>query len=341
MAARRVARFAIGSAAVVAGAYFYTEVAGCNYLGVDDLKGQVFILTGATHPGIGKETARELAKQGGTVILAAKNMDRCHQARRDLIYSNKYSTREVECRSLDLKSLRSVRKFVDDLPKDLKLTAVINTAESVKKTQREETHDGLEKQMGVSHFGHFLLTRLLMDKYKDDGRWRIVSVTYPSSGQSSMNFADINSEVKYDPQAVYKQAKLATLLTTLELGKRFDDNPNITANAVYPGLCNTEVFRHVMGNQPFLARLLLQPVLRMMFTSPEKACQSVLFAVLSPKLTNVSGKYINECRIIELPSEASVNAESARKLWDLSEQVVADPSKFVASQTAAAQKLAA
>ena len=53
---------------------------------------------------------------GASVILAAKNQDRCNHARNHIIASTKYRNREIDCIPLDLKSLKSIRKFVDQLP---------------------------------------------------------------------------------------------------------------------------------------------------------------------------------------------------------------------------------
>ncbi|GAU99152.1 hypothetical protein RvY_10192-2 [Ramazzottius varieornatus] len=283
------------------------------------LKGHTFILTGATNAGVGKETARELAIRGATVILGAKNLDRCHQARHQIITSTNFQNREIECVPLDLKSLSSIRKFVQNLPKDLPVDALVNAAETIKKDSREETVDGLEKQMGVSHFGHFLLTNLVVEKFNTIPGLRIVNIAFPSSKEASINFDDLNSEKDYNPSRVYRQAKLATLLTTLEASKRFGHG--VTVNAVYPGQCNTEIYRHVSGNQSFIVKILMQPLFMFLFKSPERAAQTVLYAALNKDLEGVTGKYVADCMVKELPIRETEAAQSKR-LWEVSREIV-------------------
>lgn len=70
--------------------------------------GKVFIITGA-NTGIGKETALEIAKRGGTVYLACRNMNRCEKARQEIIKET--NNQKVFARELDLSSLESIRKF--------------------------------------------------------------------------------------------------------------------------------------------------------------------------------------------------------------------------------------
>jgi len=75
-----------------------------------DETGKVFIVTGA-NTGIGKETALEIAKRGGTVYMACRDMNRCDRARNDIIKET--NNQNVFSRELDLSSLESIREFVD------------------------------------------------------------------------------------------------------------------------------------------------------------------------------------------------------------------------------------
>ena len=70
----------------------------------------------------------------------------------------------VEIRHLDLSSLSSVRTFAKTIiESESRLDVLINNAGlgGVKKTK---TEDNLEMTMQVNHFGHFLLTCLLLGK---------------------------------------------------------------------------------------------------------------------------------------------------------------------------------
>ena len=72
--------------------------------------------------------------------------------------------KNVVVRHLDLASFKSVRKFVTDiLNSESRLDILINNAGCCGYGWTL-TEDGLETQMQSNHFGHFLLTNLLLGK---------------------------------------------------------------------------------------------------------------------------------------------------------------------------------
>ena len=76
-------------------------------LGVD-LSGRVALVTGA-NSGMGKETARELARMGAEVVLGCRSTARGQAGRQEIIESS--GARTVSVMELDLSSLASVRAF--------------------------------------------------------------------------------------------------------------------------------------------------------------------------------------------------------------------------------------
>ena len=64
---------------------------------------------------------------------------------------------------LDLNDLKSVQKFAKEVSQKYPVIDILlNNAGVMALTNRELTCQGLEKQIGVNHFGHFYLTNLLM-----------------------------------------------------------------------------------------------------------------------------------------------------------------------------------
>lgn len=68
------------------------------------------IITGTTS-GIGKETARELAKREAHVYMACRDMKKCEEIRDDIMLESK--NKHIHCMECDLSSMDSIRKFVE------------------------------------------------------------------------------------------------------------------------------------------------------------------------------------------------------------------------------------
>lgn len=73
------------------------------------IDGKVVIVTGC-NTGIGLETVRDLAKRGGKIYMACRDMVKCDAARDDLIKTT--GNKNVFSRKLDLASQDSIREFV-------------------------------------------------------------------------------------------------------------------------------------------------------------------------------------------------------------------------------------
>uniref|UniRef100_A0A0K8U2X9 Retinol dehydrogenase 13 n=2 Tax=Bactrocera latifrons TaxID=174628 RepID=A0A0K8U2X9_BACLA len=213
---------------------------------------KVVIVTGS-NTGIGKETVRELANRGATIYMACRDMQKCEEARDEIVLET--HNKRIYCRKCDLASMDSIRKFVESFKKEqVKLDILINNA-GVMRCPRSLTKDGFEMQLGVNHMGHFLLTNLLLDLLKKSAPSRIVTVSSLAHTRGEINIADLNSDKSYDPGRAYNQSKLANILFTRELAKRLEGT-GVSANALHPGVVDTELFRHMGFFNSFFANVI-------------------------------------------------------------------------------------
>ena len=134
---------------------------------VPDQRGRTAVLTGAG-AGVGLETARELARQGGTVILACRDMGKAGRAADQIrAGSGPASVRVVH---LDLASLASVREAASEIRSTCpRLDLLINNA-GVMTPPYQRTEDGFELTFATNHLGHFALTGLVLDRLLADPR---------------------------------------------------------------------------------------------------------------------------------------------------------------------------
>src|SRR3990170_2368459 len=118
-------------------------------------KEQVHLVTGATQ-GIGKETARALARTGARVILTARDRARGTAVVEEL--RDDTDNPRVELALVDFASLASVRAFLDDVTARVdRLDVLVNNAGGYF-GRRRETDDRHEMSFQVNHLKNFITT---------------------------------------------------------------------------------------------------------------------------------------------------------------------------------------
>ena len=165
-----------------------------------DLTDKIVVITGA-NTGLGFIAAKEMAQLNAKVVVFAC---RSEQRGRDAIEKIKKETKceNLEFKALDLNDLESVKNFAASFPYD-KIDILLNNAGIMALPKRETTAQGFEKQFGVNHVGHFLLTKLLLDKVKASEQGRIVNLSSLAHETGKMNLEDLHHEKKYVPWDVY------------------------------------------------------------------------------------------------------------------------------------------
>jgi NAD(P)-dependent dehydrogenase (short-subunit alcohol dehydrogenase family) len=164
-------------------------------------EGKIAIVTGS-NTGIGYVTARELARRGAKVIVAARNIEKGEKAVQKIKseLGNVPGASLIEFMKLDLSSLAEVKIFANDFTqKGAGLDMLILNA-GVMAPDFGLTTDGFETQIGTNHFGHFLLVKLLIPVIKSS-KTRVVHVssvahrfTYPEG----LRFESFSSDHEYD-----------------------------------------------------------------------------------------------------------------------------------------------
>ncbi|XP_005413422.1 PREDICTED: retinol dehydrogenase 13 isoform X1 [Chinchilla lanigera] len=282
------------------------------------IPGKTVIVTGA-NTGIGKQTALELARRGGRVILACRDMEKCEAAAKDI--RGETLNPHVCARHLDLASLRSVREFAARiLEEEERVDILINNA-AVMRCPHWVTEDGFEMQLGVNHLGHFLLTNLLLDKLKASAPSRVINLSSLAHVAGHIDFDDLNwQKRKYNTKAAYCQSKLAVVLFTKELSRRLQGT-GVTANALHPGVASTELGRHTGMHSSTFSSFTLGPVFWLLVKSPQLAAQPSTYLAVAEELEGVSGKYFDGLKETA-PAPEAEDEEVAQRLWAESARLV-------------------
>jgi retinol dehydrogenase-12 len=294
------------------------------------MEGKRVMVTGATD-GIGKETARGLARLGAHVIVVGRNPDKITATVKEL--QAEPGATKIDGLQADFTSLKQVRQLAATFQERYdRLDVLVNNAGAVF-SRRGQTQDGFERTFGVNHLAPFLLTNLLLDTLTDTaqqtGEARIVNVSSAAHRIGKLNFDDLQNRQRYSGWLVYGQSKLANLLFTYELARRVAGT-GITVNALHPGGVASSFGR----NQPGLLTKLLGFVLRFGLTSAQGA-QTSIYLASSPEVAGITGQYFIDSKPAQ-SSPASHDAAVAERLWHLSNALTRRASHTAQPPTAGA-----
>ena len=269
-----------------------------------ELAAKTFLVTGA-NTGIGKITARTLARAGAHVILAGRS-----KAKTDAVIEEikrETATANVEYVALDLGDLAAVRSCAEAIAgRDLPIHGLINNAGLA--GQRGLTRDGFEITWGTNHLGPYLFTRLLLDRLTQAGTARIVNVASKAHYQAKgLDWAAMRTPTRsVTGLSEYAQSKLANVLFTKELARRLAGT-GVTTYAVHPGVVATDVWRRVPAP--------LRWVMKQFMITPEQGAQASLRCATDPALAGQTGRYYDVGGKEAAPSQLADDVELGKTLW--------------------------
>ena len=274
-----------------------------------DLTGKTILITGC-NSGLGQESARVLASRGARIVGLARTEAKAATALAPFGSGHV----PVAC---ELSEPASVRAAVEKVKGVAPLDVLLCNA-GIMALPKLEKKDGYELQFFTNHVGHSILVMGLLDHLTPDARVVMLSSTAhmmaPSAG---IEFDNLSGDKGYSSWRNYGQAKLANLLFAKQLATRFEGSKR-TANAVHPGVIETNLGRH------------MNPLMRMSFslgnplflkTIPQGAATQCYVAV-HPAAAGINAKYWADSNI----AKESANARDpalAKRLWEETERILA------------------
>ena len=275
---------------------------------------QHILITGG-NAGIGKETALALAKKGNTLILACRNTTKAKNAVEEIKATTKNEAiHYIPC---DLASFESIKNCAAAYREQFgQLDILINNAGLIT-DKLQFTKEGFELQIGVNHLGHFLLTQLLLDLLETATKPRIINLSSAAHYNGKIHFQTFKGEIgadKYKGMLAYAQSKLANVLFTKELARRY---PTICSHCLHPGVVSTQIAQK--NDNKKLWGILWKLMSPFMLNSAKGAKTSIYLAT-SPEVLTTNGKYFDKQKEKD-PSPLAKDAALARQLWEVSEQL--------------------
>jgi NAD(P)-dependent dehydrogenase (short-subunit alcohol dehydrogenase family) len=287
---------------------------------IPDQTGRTAVVTGA-NSGLGLVTAEQLARAGATVVLACRNVQKGADAADGI--RAVVPEAHLDVVELDLSSLRSVRRFADNLDV-AELDLLVNNA-GIMMTPQQRTEDGFELQLGTNHLGHFALTGLLLARLDRAEAARVVTLSSLEHKAGHLDFDDLQSEHHYGRRKAYRQSKLANAAFGLELDRRLGAAGSPIASVLaHPGYAATRI----QSAGPKAMKALMAVGDQVLAQSAERGAVPTLYAATAPGVEG--GEYYGPNGPLEVrgrhPKRARVSREArdpevGRRLWTVSEQL--------------------
>jgi NAD(P)-dependent dehydrogenase (short-subunit alcohol dehydrogenase family) len=298
------------------------------------MSGKTCLVTGGTS-GIGRETARQLAMLGATVIIVARDagrgeaaadeIRRCAQA--EQVQQAEQAEQvplaaRAEVMAADLSSLAQVRRLAGEVVARYgRLDVLVHNAGVISLRHRLSA-DGLEVTFATNHLGPFLLTSLLRGLLERSAPARVVTVSSAAHRQvRAIPWDDLarggaagHGQAPAGHGQAYAVSKLLNILFTAELARRLAGT-GVTANCLHPGFVRSALGRDVTGVPGAAVRLALR-----LRPGPATGARTSVYLASSPEVASISGGYFVKSKPAE-PSALARDPQAAARLWALSSEL--------------------
>ncbi|KAF7302606.1 Short-chain dehydrogenase/reductase family protein [Mycena chlorophos] len=300
----------------------------------EQIKGKTVLITGTSLKGLGFTTAQAFAKNAGLVIITGRSLPKLKETEAAL--KAEYPSANIRPLVLDLASRASVRKAaaeVNAYPEPLHIL-IHNAATIIGPFALNE--DKLESQFSSDHVSPFLLTKLLAPKLLASTTTAFAPrVIFVSS--LAHTFASIDWETAAKPDAskysainAYAQAKVANVLAAKELTRR--SKGKIQSFSLHPGTIATgeapenvatlkEIGIYTPEGKPNLEAA--------QWKTREEGSATTIAAAVDPSLEGKGGAYLVDSVLADDQVSAfGADPANARKLWDLTEELLGEKFTF-------------
>lgn len=269
---------------------------------------RTIVITGASD-GIGAAAARQLQEIGEEVVVVGRNPEKTRRVADALGARSSVA---------DFSDLAQVRDLAASLRAEFpRIDVLANNAGGIF-DERTLTVDGFELTFQVNHLAPFLLTHLLRETLVASRASVIQTSSAAARLFSRFDIDDLQGERRYSASAAYGNAKLANILFTKELHRRFGD-AGLSAVAFHPGVIASSFGSTSSGSWKFLYG---GPLAERFMTSTDVGGARLTWLALGKPGVDwhPGGFYANN-----KPAKTSRRADDpalARLLWDRSSELV-------------------
>lgn len=292
---------------------------------VPDLEGKTFLVTGA-NDGLGLCMTRAMVEKGARVLMACRNVEKAHAARRDLLADRPRAALDVV--AIDLAALESVRAAATAVRDTVKRLDGVLCNAGLMAIPFQLTEDGLEMQMGVNYYGHYALVGHLMPLIRRSPGVRVVTTSSAAERLGRLRLDHPPTRASYRRWGAYCDSKLAVLMLALILDRKFRaEGVDAIALSGHPGFAKTNIRKTRLRSETNAwIRFQMAAFERMSFPA-ERGMLPLLYAATDPHAR--SGDYMGLTGFFEARGWPKVSRGQKRaydhelqgRLWESSAQL--------------------
>ncbi|GAV29228.1 hypothetical protein PMKS-002710 [Pichia membranifaciens] len=248
---------------------------------MDSLKIAVIGGTG----GLGRAIAKNLASKGASVTVYGRTF-------RDTDVKN------IKFVRVDLSLMSNIKKLITEHSFEIfEYDLVVFTAGIFAASKREETSEGLERDLATSTLNRYLLLEKSLPELESqpslqEGRKvqkpRIFIMAYPGAGQLGTP-DDLNQEQGYSAYRCH----MNTVAGNEAIVTHYSGNKNFSIYGLNPGLVKTNIRDNYLGENSWTSRV-LEFFIGWIYKSPEQYAEIITPLLTDPTLDAASGTFYND-----------------------------------------------
>lgn len=254
-----------------------------------DLSGWKAAVVGGTG-GLGRAISKVLASRGASVTVIGQTF-------RD------EGARGIEFVKADLSLLREAEHVAKALPAE-QLDLVVFTTGIFAAPKRQETGEGLERDMAVSYLNRLVMLRELAPRLGRDRtgerakhKPRVFVMGFPGTGQAG-TLGDLNADKAYKAFEVHMNTVAGNEMLVLDGAKRY---PELAIFGLNPGLIKTNIRDNFLGKDSLKSRF-TETLIGWLAPTPEDYGDRIAPLLVSPDIEAHSGALFNRKGDAILPS---------------------------------------
>ena len=275
--------------------------------------GKVIVITGSSD-GVGAAAARSLAQAGHQIVLVGRSPEKTSRIAAELA---------ADAHIADFADLGAVRTLAAALlARYPRIDVLANNAGGVCAAKvRQVTVDGHERTFQVNYLAPFLLTNLLLDRLIES-KASVISTSSVGHRMGRIDLSDLDSEKRYRGVNAYNNAKLAQVLFTGELDRRYRSR-GLASAAFNPGIIASNFAQQPGDTNGWIAQ---SPIVRRLIgASPETGADTLVYLAQGTAGTDfTSGGYFVKRKAARANKQA-YDTQLGARLWDRSVSMITQP----------------